>query len=145
MGKNPFAIYLNGVQDLEAISKSIERFGKGFQGNFFYHRMIFDSLSSILRTHGLNRTIDFINTISAKIKAAGGIAIFDLAGGIHKPEEISAIEHSMDGSIIMKEEMGRHYMMIKGLEDVKYNQWVEYGFTDKNIDIKGSYTLSYIK
>jgi KaiC/GvpD/RAD55 family RecA-like ATPase len=145
MGKNPFAIYLNGVNDLDALSNSIERFEGGYRDNYFYHRLIFDSLSSILRTHGVNKTIDFINSLSAKIKAYNGIALIDLAGGIHKSEDVSAIEHSVDGSLIMKEDNGRHYLLIKGLEDVKSGQWVEYGFNDHGFDIKGSFALSYIK
>ena len=72
MGKNPFAIYLNGVQDLNALYAAIERFESAYSKNFFYHRVIFDSLSSILRTHGINRTLDFINSLSAKIKAYNG-------------------------------------------------------------------------
>jgi len=145
MGKNPFALYLKGVGDLEALSKAIERFESTYSENYFYHRVIFDSLSSILRTHGLNRTIDFVNAISTKIKAYNGIAIFDLAGGIHKQEEISAIENSVDGSLTLKEEMGRYFIMVKGLEGVKSNKWVEYSFSDRGFDIRGSYTLSYIK
>lgn len=145
MGKNPFALYLNGVQDLNALMSAIERFESGYSENFFYHRVIFDSLSSILRTHGINGTLDFMNNLSAKIKAYNGIALFDLAAGIHRPEEINSIEHSVDGSLILREDKGRHLMMVKGLEDVKSNNWVEYGFNDRNLDIKGSFNLNYIK
>ncbi len=145
MGKNPFAIYLNGVSDLDAISQAIDRFEKGYSVKYFYHRVIFDSLSSILRTHGINKTIDFMNSISAKIKSYNGIALFDLAGGIHKPEDISAIEHSVDGSLILKEEKGRKYILIKGLEGLKSSQWVEYRFDESSFEIQGSFALSYIK
>jgi len=145
MGKNPFALYLNGVQDLDALQTAIERFESGYSENFFYHRIIFDSLSSILRTHGINKTLDFINTLSAKIKAYNGIALFDLAGGIHKQEDVNSIEHSMDGSLTLREDKGRHLMMVKGLEGVKSNNWVEYGFNEKNVDVRGSFNLNYIK
>ncbi len=145
MGKNPFAIYLNGVGDLQGLSKSIDRFQTSFKQNFFYHRVIFDSLSSVLRTHGLNRTLDFLNHLTAKTKSLNGIALFDLAGGIHQPEEINALEHAMDGSIVMKENKGQHFMMVKGLSDVKGRDWVRYSFNDKGIDITGSFSYSYIK
>lgn len=145
VGKNPFALYLNGVQDLNELMKAVERFEMGYSKNFFYHRVIFDSLSPILRTHGVNKTVDFINTMSAKLKNYNGIALFDLAGGIHKPEEINALEHSVDGTLVMREDKGRHFLMIKGLQDVQSGQWVEYGFNDKAMDIKGSFNLNYIK
>jgi len=144
-GKNPFAIYLNGVGDLQALSKSIDRFQTSFKQNYFYHRVIFDSLSSVLRTHGLNRTLDFLNHLTAKTKSFNGIALFDLAGGIHQPEEINALEHTMDGSIIMKENKGQHFMMVKGLSDVKGRDWVRYSFNDQGMDITGSFSYNYIK
>jgi KaiC/GvpD/RAD55 family RecA-like ATPase len=145
MGKNPFAIYLKGVGDLNGLSKAIDRFQTGFRENFYYHRIIFDSLSSVLRTHGMNKTVSFINNLNAKVKAYNGIALFDLAAGIHQPEEVNAIENAMDGSLVMKEEKGGHFMMVKGLQDVKGRDWVRYGFNDKGLDITGSYSYSYIK
>lgn len=145
MGKNPFAVYLNGVNDLGGILSAIERLQAGLSRKFFYHRILFDSLSSILRAHGLNETIDFINSLSTKTKAYNGIVMFDLAGGIHKPEEINAIEHSMDGSFNLKEDNNKHLLLIKGLPDLRGTQWVEYSFDEKGLDIKGAYTYGYIK
>jgi len=145
MGKNPFALYLNGVGDLDALSHAIDRFQTGYKENFFYHRMIFDSLSSVLRAHGINRTVSFLNNLTAKTKAFNGIALFDLASGIHQAEEINAIEQVMEGSIILREDKGGHHMMVKGLQDVKGRDWVRYNFNEKGIDIVGSYSYSYIK
>ncbi|MFW3146830.1 MAG: RAD55 family ATPase [Thermoplasmatota archaeon] len=145
MGKNPYAIYLNGVGDLNALAGAMERFQLGYRNNYFYHRVIFDSLSSVLRAHGLNKTLDFLNNITAKTKAYKGIALFDLAGGIHQPEEVNALEHSMDGSIILKEDKGKHLLVVKGLPDVKGRDWVQYNFDDAGFDIVGSYSYSYIR
>jgi len=145
MGKNPFAIYLKGVNDLNGLSNAIDKFQSGYRENFYYHRVIFDSLSSVLRTHGINKTISFINNLNAKIKAYNGIAIFDLAGGIHQQEEVNAIENAMDGSILMKEEKGGHFMMVKGLRDVKGRDWVRYNFDDSGMYVTGSYSYNYIK
>lgn len=145
MGKNPFAIYLKGVGDLDALSHAIDKFQMGIKDNFFYHRIIFESLSSILSAHGINRTVSFLNNLIAKTKAYNGIVLFDLASGIHQTEEINALEHTMDGSLILKEDKGQHFMMIKGLQDVKGREWIRYRFNDKGIDITGSYSYSYIR
>lgn len=144
-GKNPFAIYLNGVLDLDALLKAMNKFQVGFGERFFYHRVVFESLSSVLRAQGMNRTIEFLNSTSTRSKATKGIALFDLASGIHPQEEINSIEHSMDGSIIMKEEKGKHLLMIKGLSDVKGRDWVQYRFDETGLDITGSFSYSYIK
>lgn len=145
MGKNPYAVYLNGVSDLGELLGAIERLQAGLSRKYYYHRILFDSLSSVLRAHGLNETIDFINSLSSKTKAYNGIVMFDLAGGIHKPEEINAIEHSMDGSFNLKEDNNKHLLLVKGLPDLRGNQWVEYSFDESGIDIKGAYTYGYIK
>lgn len=145
MGKNPFAIYLDGVGDLGALTRSIDKLQSAYKENFFYHRMIFDSLSPILRTHGINRTLSFLSNMTAKNKAFNGIALFDLATGIHKAAEINAMENVVDGSFILKEEKNGLFMMVKGLQDVKGRDWVRYSFDEKGIDITGSYSYSYIK
>jgi hypothetical protein len=145
MGKNPFAIYLKGVKDLNALSHAIDKFQEGFRDNFYYHRIIFESLSSVLSDHGINRTVSFLNNLNAKIKAYNGIALYDLASGIHPQEEVNAIENTMDGSIIMKEDSRGRFLMIKGLQDVKGRDWVRYTFNDRGLDITGSYSYSYIK
>lgn len=144
-GKNPFAIYLNGVTDLNALTSAMSRFQSGFGERFFYHRVIFESLSSVLRAHGMNATIDFLNNVTQRTKSTKGIALFDLASGIHPQEEINSIEHSMDGSILLKEEKGKHLLMVKGLSDVKGRDWVQYKFDEKGLDIFGSFSYSYIK
>jgi len=145
LGKNPFARYLEGINDLEAIIGAVETFQSGIREHFFYHRLIFDSLSSVLRSHGANRTIDFVNSLNVKVKNYNGIALFDLAGGIHRSEEVNSLEHSMDGSILLKEEKGKYYMTVKGLPDLKTTQWVEYSYKNQGLDIKGSYSYSYIQ
>lgn len=145
MGKNPFALYLNGVDDLNALSDAIERFQVGYKEKYFYHRLIFDSLSTVVRTHGLNPTMDFLHSLKAKTNAYGGIALLDLVGGIHQPDEISALESIVDGTIVMKEEKGKYYMMVKGLPNAKSREWMEYSFSEKGMDIKGIYSYSYIR
>ncbi|MEA3559918.1 MAG: RAD55 family ATPase [Candidatus Thermoplasmatota archaeon] len=144
-GKNPFAIYLNGVDDLNALSKAMDRFQSGFGERFFYHRVVFESLSSIIRAHGINATMEFINNVATRTKTHKGIALFDLASGIHKPEEITSIQQSMDGSIVLKEEKGRHLLKVKGLSGTKGKDWVQYKFDESGFDIFGSFSYSYIK
>ena len=45
----------------------------------------------------------------------------------------------------MKEDKAGHFMMVKGLQDVKGRDWVRYSFNDRGLDISGSYSYSYIK
>lgn len=145
VGKNPFAIYLNGVQDLEAIVDTIERFQRSYSEKYFYNRIVFDSLSSIIRMHGINATLDFLNNVNAKIVAYNSSALFDLSGGIHAPNEINAVESLMDGVVNLKEDRGKHLLSVKGLANIKSREWLEYSYNERYIDIKGIYSYSYIQ
>lgn len=145
MGKNPYAVYLDGVADLGAIAKNLDRFQSGFKGKFFYHRVIFDSLTTVLRTHGVNPTLSFVQNIIARTKASNGIMLFDLVSGIHQPGEVTAIESMMDGSIQMKEEGGKHLLSVRGLPGVKTKDFLEFRFNEKGLDIVGIYSYNYIR
>jgi KaiC/GvpD/RAD55 family RecA-like ATPase len=145
VGKNPFAIYLNGVQELETIVDTIERFQRSYSEKYFYNRIVFDSLSSIIRMHGINATLDFLNNLNAKIVAYNSSALFDLSGGIHAPNEINAVESLMDGVVNLKEDRGKHLLSVKGLANIKSREWLEYSYNERYIDIKGIYSYSYIQ
>lgn len=145
IGKNPFAIYLEGLGDLGNLLSAIERFQQGYGKSFFYNRVVFDSLSSVIRMHGINSTLDFINSVNAKMTAYNSTALFDIAGGIHAPNEINAIESLMDGVVTLKEDRGKYLVSIKGLANVKSREWLEYSYNERYIDIKGIYSYSYIQ
>jgi KaiC/GvpD/RAD55 family RecA-like ATPase len=145
VGKNPFAIYLNGLSDLDALLNAIDRFQRGYSEKYFYNRLVFDSLSSVVRMHGINPTLDFMNSINAKIAAYNSAALFDLAGGIHAHNEVNAIESLMDGVVNLKEDRGKHLLSIRGLVNVKSREWLEYAYNERYIDIKGIYSYSYIQ
>jgi KaiC/GvpD/RAD55 family RecA-like ATPase len=145
VGKNPFAIYLNGVQDLDQVVGTIERFQRAYSEKYFYNRLIFDSLSSIIRMHGINPTLDFLNNVNAKVVAYNSSALFDLAGGIHAPNEVNALESLMDGVVSLKEDRGKHLLSVKGLANIKSREWLEYSYNERYIDIKGIYSYSYIQ
>jgi len=145
VGKNPFAVYLNGVGDLDQVVNAIERFQRGYSEKYFYNRIVFDSLSSVLRAHDINRTLSFLNNINAKVTAYNSSALFDIAGGIHQPSDINALESLMDGVVNMKEDRGKHLLAVKGLANIKSREWLEYSYNERFIDIKGIYSYSYIQ
>jgi len=145
LGKNPFAIYIDGVGDMDQILGTIEKFQSGYKEKYFYQRMIFDSLSTVMRNHGLNPTMDFLHSLKAKNSSYNGVSLLDLSSGIHRPDEINALESVVDGTVLMKEEKGKYLMSIRGLNNVKSKDWMEYKFDDSGIDIKGVYSYTYIR
>ncbi len=145
MGKNPYASYLNGVQDLEAIAEIIERFQSGYKGRYFYHRVVFDSLSAVIRAHGINPTLNFVQGLASRTKAYNGITLYDLVAGVHDPSQLSAVESSMDGTVTLKEEGGKYLLSVRGLSGIKTKDFLEYRFDEKGLDIVGIFSYNYIQ
>ena len=145
MGKNPFAIYLNGVEDLNALGGAVDRFQEGYRGRFYYHRLVFDSLTTLLRTHGLNPVYNLIHSISTKAKALNSVSLYDISSGVHDPGVVSTLENLMDATLQMKEERDMLFLTLRGFPNLKSKEWIEYQFDEKGFDIKGIFNYDYIR
>ncbi len=145
IGKNPFAIYINGVGDLSALGGAIDRFQEGYKGRYYYHRLIFDSVTTLMRTHGLNPTYNLIHSISAKSKAQNGVSLFDLSLGVHSESDIKALENIMDATVAMKENRDSLFLTLRGFPNLKSKEWIEYSFDARGFDIKGIFNYDYIR
>ncbi len=144
IGKNPNARYVKGCSDVEALKTAMAHFQGGFKQSFFYHRVVVTNLSTLLRCHDLNTVINFLQTTNARNKAYNSICLYDLSAGVHQPNEIMSIKNTMDGSMEFKQEEGKNYCVIQGLEEVKNRDWLEYEFTNQDFDVKGGFGFQYI-
>ncbi|RLG39686.1 MAG: hypothetical protein DRO01_05220 [Thermoproteota archaeon] len=144
IGNNPYAKYISGPGALQEIARAIEEFQRSLQGRFYYHRIILDSLTPMLRQKGLDRLMNFLHAVVARNKTYRGVACYDISAGIHSEGEVSAIESVMDGTISFREDGKRFYLKIKGLRGVKNRDWLEYNFDDTSLDILGIFGLDYI-
>jgi KaiC/GvpD/RAD55 family RecA-like ATPase len=143
-GKNPFAIYVDPSKDpgemKKGLSKTFEAFGK----KYFYYRIMFDSLSPVLRKFGLDKTLGFLNLFITKAKANNAIVFFDLSQGVHQQSEINAIEEVMDGVIEFKSEAGGYYLRVKGMGEARTRDWVEFKHSPSKFEVTGSFALQKI-
>ncbi len=143
-GKNPFAVYIdpskNPAEMKNGLSKVFEAFGK----KYFYYRVMFDSLTPVLRKFGVDKTLGFLNLFLTKAKANNALVIFDLSEGVHQQSEITAIEEVMDGVIEFKSEAGRNFLRVKGLGEVRTRDWVEFKFSPSKFEVTGSFALQKI-
>jgi KaiC/GvpD/RAD55 family RecA-like ATPase len=80
------------------------------------HRIIFDSLSTILMYTNPQTVGRFAQVLIARIKKAGGSVLFSLEEGMHEPSAIVTIEHLMDCIIEVKKEKGKVLAKARGIE-----------------------------
>ena len=90
------------------------------------HRIIFQSLSTLLMYSNANAVARFIQVLISKIKKAGGGVLFTIEEGMHDSQTITTLEHLMDGIIEIKKEGAQTKVKARGIDG--YEDWTELKF-----------------
>jgi len=113
-------IRVSGPLALNEISIAISKIEAEFYKLNPKHRIIFDSLSTLLMYSNPQMVGRFLQILIAKIKKAGGSILFTLEQGMHDKKDIITIEHLMSAIIHIKHEKDKILIKadgIKGFED----------------------------
>lgn len=95
---------VSGPLALNEISIALAEIEKEFLKLNEKHRVIFDSLSTLLMYCPAEAVGRFIQVFIAKIKNAGGSVIFTLEEGMHEQRVVVTLEHLMDDIVRLKKE-----------------------------------------
>ncbi len=87
------------------------------------HKIIFDSLSTLLMYSNPQMVGRFLQVTIAKIRQAGGSILFTLEQGMHKKQDIITIEHLMNAIIHIKHEKGKILIKAAGIPGLE--AWTE--------------------
>jgi archaellum biogenesis ATPase FlaH len=79
------------------------------------HRVIFNSLSTVLMYSNPQTVGRFLQVIIARVKKAGGSILLTLEEGMHDEKVIITIEHLMDAIIHVKKEEGKVLVRADGV------------------------------
>ena len=143
---HPNTIYIEKPTDLEAIENAIGEFQKEFKEKKYpYHKMVFNSLSTLLTYIEPLSIFRFFQVLNAKNKKNGATAIYVVDTGMHDTSVIQTLKHVMTGFIEFRLEDLKYYLRIEGGGDVMSRAWIEYSFTDKTFDLRGSFSLDHIR
>jgi KaiC/GvpD/RAD55 family RecA-like ATPase len=112
-----------GPLALNEISIAISEIERTFYKKSPKHKVIFNSLSTLLMYSNPQMIGRFIQMMIAKIRKAGGAVFFTLEEGMHEQNVIVTIEHLMNAIIQVKKEKGRVMIKADGFDGV--NEWVE--------------------
>ena len=145
-GTGTGTLYVNGVQDYQAVLNEVNKLQKIIKEKFFAHRVVVLSLSKFVQTIGINDTINFLNGLTSRNKVYNAVCLLDMASGVHPPNEIMAIQNSLEGGFEFKmdDDQSKH-MRIIGLGDIENREWISYEATETSFDVKAAMGFSYIQ
>ncbi len=144
-GEYPNTIYVEKTTDLDALQTAMETFQEEIIKKHKHHRMVFFSLSTLLTYIEPLHVFRFFQVLNAKNKRYGCTSINIVDHGMHDPSVIQTMKHVMSGFIDFKLEDLKYHLRLEGGGDVMSRAWIEYSFSDRNFDLRGSFSLDHIR
>ncbi|MFW3146670.1 MAG: ATPase domain-containing protein [Thermoplasmatota archaeon] len=141
----PNTIYVEKPTDLDAIENAIGTFQDEFKGDHPYHKIVFFSVSTLLTYIEPLNIFRFFQVLNSKNKRNNAVAVYVVDTGMHKASDIQTLKHVMTGFIEFKLDDLKYYLRVEGGGDVMSRAWIEYTFTDKSLDLRGSFSLDHIR
>lgn len=141
----PNTIYVEKPTDLDGIENAISEFQEEFKGKHAYHKMVFFSVSTLLTYIEPLSIFRFFQVLNSKNKRNNAVSIYVVDTGMHKASDIQTLKHTMNGFIEFKLDDLKYYLRVEGGGDVMSRAWIEYTFTDKTFDLRGSFSLDHIR
>ncbi|MGA1820806.1 MAG: ATPase domain-containing protein [Thermoplasmatota archaeon] len=141
----PNTIYVEKPTDLDAIEKAIGTFQNEFKEKYAYHKIVFFSVSTLLTYIEPLSIFRFFQVLNAKNKRNNAVSVYVVDTGMHKASDIQTLKHTMTGFIEFKLDDLKYYLRVEGGGDVMSRAWIEYTFTDKTFDLRGSFSLDHIR
>lgn len=106
-----------GPLALNEISIALSEIEREFLKLSENHRIVFNSLSTLLMYCNAEAIARFVQVLIARIKKAGGSVIFTLEEGMHPSNVMVTLEHLMDKIIQVKKENGNVFFKYQDDKD----------------------------
>ncbi len=110
---------VSGPLALNEISIALAQFEAELHKINHIHKIIFDSLSTLLMYSNPKMIGRFLQILIAKIKNAEGSIIFTLEKGMHDKKDIVTIEHLMQAIIHIKKKNNKTLIKAEGIEGLE--------------------------
>jgi len=105
---------------LNEMSIALAEIEKEFYAKSPKHKVIFNSLSTLLLYSNPQAIARFLQVTIARIKNAGGSGIFTIEKGMHDEQVITTITHLMDGVIEFEKKEDKIEVKTKGFGSEKW-------------------------
>jgi len=137
-------IFVDSPINRERITASIISTEREFAKKYKRHRLILDSLSTLIVYSDAKAVFRFLQVVSGTCKRLGATSIFSMTRGMHEEIEVQTIKHLMDGVIEMREEGSRMQIRVQGCGEVVSRNWIDYLLEKDEIKLTGAFRMSRV-
>lgn len=123
--------YAENPAALSSISLHIARVQDALIETFDNHRLVFHSISSLLKETDSATFFRFMQFAVGKFRRQGATAMYVVERGMHDERDVKMMEHLVDGVI----EFDKDQIRARGLPNSS-NTWHHYEVTDKGVQIR---------
>jgi KaiC/GvpD/RAD55 family RecA-like ATPase len=142
---HPHAEYVDGPMNLNAVSLAVSNAQRKIIPDHPSHRMVFDSVSTLVTYANAQTTFRFLQVLVGKAKRAGATSLLLLQAGMHPDADVQTFKHLADGIVEVKSEGGTNLLHVLGVGVTENRGWVEYRFSEKTFDVVGSFAAGRIR
>ncbi|MGH2650971.1 MAG: RAD55 family ATPase [Actinomycetota bacterium] len=135
---NPYTEYVDGPTHLDALAIAVTNARRRLVRDRGDHRMVVNSLSTILRYNGCDATFRFLQTFIGKARRGGATNVFVLQSGLHAEPDVQMCKHLMDGVLHLDQGSDKHLIRIEGNGVTESRAAVEYRYTPTLFEVTGS-------
>lgn len=142
---HPSTEYVDGPVNLNAVSLAVNNAQRKVIAEHAEHRLVVDSLSTIVTYTNAQTTFRFLQVLVGKAKRAGATSMLLLEQGMHADSEVQTFKHLADGVIEFRSEGATNLLNVMGLGVTENRGFVEYRFTPTTLDVTGSFAAGRIR
>lgn len=137
--------YVDGSVNLNALSLAVNDAQRRIIGDHAHHRLVVDSVSTLVTYTNAQTCFRFLQVLVGKAKRAGATSLLLLEHGMHADAEVQMFKHLTDGVVELKHEGDNLMLNVIGLGVTENPGWVEYRFTERSLEILGSFAAGRIR
>jgi KaiC/GvpD/RAD55 family RecA-like ATPase len=142
---HPYSEYVDGPVNLNAVSLAVNNAQRKIIAEHAEHRMVVDSLSTLVTYTNAQTTFRFLQVLVGKAKRAGATTLLLMDAGMHTDAEVQTFKHLADGVVEVRTEGASNLLHAQGLGITENRGWVEYRFTPSAFEITGSFAAGRIR
>jgi KaiC/GvpD/RAD55 family RecA-like ATPase len=106
--------------------------------------LVIASLSTLLQTHGVGPTQEWLRKLLALIRERDGNGLISIERGSHSEQEYEAIVSVLHGVLSLKKDGLKTMLQVEGLERAQSRDWVEYTVEGRTLKV-GAFSLERIR
>lgn len=142
--EDPSVEFVDSALDMSGISAAINNAQKDIIGKSDSHRLILDSLSTLLAYSDAKAVFRFLQVLGGRCKRAGATSLFSMEYGMHGENEVQTMKHVMDGVLELRESTSGLHLRVQGCGDVVSRNWIEYNFHQNKVNITGAFKVGRV-